>query len=260
VTALQSPGLRVAPRIWIGLAVYVGYVAVVVVVQMLSGVPYTALGDSGENLFRGAGLSLLVGAALLIVVTSGLGWWHPAMNERRPAVHRWPIAAPAIMAIGLGLNLGSTDWGSFDAAFLSASIVLILVGFTEELTTRGLLLVGLRSRLREVWVWLITSALFAVMHFANALAGQDLAATLQQVAFAFGGGTIFYILRRTTGSLLWAMLLHGLWDFSTFSVAHGEPGPFAGVGFFVYTLAVVVALAGVTVVIRGADESTAPRR
>jgi membrane protease YdiL (CAAX protease family) len=135
--------------------------------------------------------------------------------------------------------------------------VLILVGFTEELTTRGLLLTALRSRLSEVWVWFLTSALFALMHLMNALSGQAILPTLQQVGAAFLGGTIFYILRRTTGSLIWAMVLHGLWDFSTFAVAHGAPGPSAGFGSILYLIAGVLALASVAFVVRGTRERPA---
>ncbi|SDG72012.1 CPBP family intramembrane glutamic endopeptidase [Microbacterium pygmaeum] len=245
--------LRVRPRVWIGLAIYVGYVIIVFAVQQFSGVPYTALGESGNNLFRGAGLSLIVAAVLLAITTTLLGWWRPALFDRHRSV-RWPIIAPILMAVALLINLASTDWGSYDGPFFAASLVLILVGFTEELTTRGLLLTGLRSRLGEGWVWFITTALFALMHLVNSLSGQAIGPTLQQVGFAFLGGTILYILRRTTGTLIWAMVLHGLWDFSTFAVAHGTPGPLAGFGSILYLAAGVFALATVAFVIRGSNE------
>ncbi|MFC8680200.1 CPBP family intramembrane glutamic endopeptidase [Microbacterium ureisolvens] len=236
------------------MVIYFGYVAVVFVVQQLTGVPYTDLGDSGANLFLGAGLSLIVGAILLAITTTLLGWWRPALFDRHRSAHSWPIIAPAIMVLALLVNLVSTDWSSYDGAFFAASVVLLLVGFTEELTTRGLLLVSLRSRLSEVWVWFLTSALFGLMHLINALGGQPLAPTMQQVALAFGGGTIFYILRRVTGSLIWAMVLHGFWDFSTFAVGHGTPGPLAATGGIIEIVGVVIALASVAFVIRGADE------
>ena len=245
---------RVKPRVWIGLLIYVGYVAAVFIVQSFSGIPYPALGDSGENLFRGVGLSLIIGAILLAITTTLLGWWHPALFDKAPATRRWPIIAPAVMAIALILNLVAVDWASYDGAFFAASLVLLLVGFTEELTTRGLLLVGLRSRLSEGWVWFITSALFGLMHFVNVLTGQEIGPTAVQVLFAFGGGTIFYILRRVTGTLIWPMLLHGLWDFSTFAVGHGSPGASAGLSGTVYIVAMVVGLVSVAFVIRGADE------
>ncbi|WP_395244111.1 CPBP family intramembrane glutamic endopeptidase [Agromyces sp. MMS24-K17] len=248
--------LRVRPRIWIGLTIWLAYTVLVFVVGKLSGVPYTDLGDDGGTLFLGAGLSLIIGAILLAITTSLLGWWRPALFERKRSV-RWPIFVPVIMGVALVTNLASTDWGSYDLGFFAASIVLILVGFTEELTTRGLLLVGLRSRLGEGWVWFLSSAAFALMHLVNALTGQDLGTTLTQVGFAFLGGTIFYILRRTTGTLIWAMVLHGLWDFSTFAVGHGTPGPLGALGGTIYLVAGIAGLAVVAFVIRGADERIA---
>lgn len=92
------------------------------------------------------------------------------------------------------------------------------------------------------------------MHLTNVLIGQDLAPTLQQVGAAFLGGTIFYILRRTTGTLIWAIVLHGRWDFSTFAVGHGAPGAFAAFGGILELVAGLIGLAVVVFVIRGADE------
>ncbi|MFE6965366.1 CPBP family intramembrane glutamic endopeptidase [Agromyces sp. NPDC057679] len=250
-----APVLRVRPRVWIGLAIWLGYVIVVFIVGKLSGVPYTEMGRDGGTLFLGAGLMLIVGAILLAITASLLGWWRPALFDRKHGA-RWPIFVPAIMAVALVINLASTDWGSYDLGFFAASIVLLLVGFTEEMATRGLLLVGLRSRLHEGWVWFLTSAAFALMHLTNALSGQDIGLTMTQVGMAFLGGTIFYILRRTTGTLIWAMVLHGLWDFSTFAVGHGTPGPLAALASPVFMLAGALGLIVVAFVIRGADERT----
>ncbi|WP_285025421.1 CPBP family intramembrane glutamic endopeptidase [Plantibacter sp. ME-Dv--P-122b] len=251
----MSSALKVRPRVWIGLAIYLGYIAVVFTVQLASGVRYDELGESGSNLFFGAGLSLIIAAVLLAITTTLLGWWRPAVFDRHRSV-RWPIIAPILMVVALVFNLISTDWAAFDGAFLAAALVIILVGFTEEITTRGLLLTGLRSRLGEGWVWFVTSVLFAAMHLLNAT-GQALGATLQQVVFAFVAGTVFYILRRVTGTLVWAMVLHGLWDFSTFALSHGTPGPLVGIGAAVNLIAGVFGLIAVAFVIRGADERLA---
>ncbi|GAA1798199.1 CPBP family intramembrane glutamic endopeptidase [Leucobacter iarius] len=251
----RTEQLRVRPKVWIGLAIWVGYVIVVFVVGKLSGVPYTELGRDGGTLFLGAGLMLIVGAILLAITASLLGWWRPALFERERSA-RWPIFVPAIMVVALLINLVSVDWGSYDLGFFAASIVLMLVGFTEEMATRGLLIVGLRSRLPEGWVWFLSSAAFGLMHLTNAFGGQSIGLTLNQVGMAFLGGTVFYILRRTTGTLIWAMILHGLWDFSTFAVGHGTPGPLLGLSGIVNYIAGFAALAVVAFVIRGSRERT----
>ena len=248
---------RVRPRVWIGLAIWVAYVLLVYVVQLLAGVPYPDLGENGGTLFLGAGLSLIIGTIFLAVTASLLGWWRPALFDRQHSHHRWPIFVPAVMVVALVINLLSTDWASYDGGFFAASIVLLLVGFTEEMTTRGLLLVGLRSRLSEPWVWFITSAAFGLMHLINALSGQSLGLTIQQVGLAFLGGTVFYILRRTTGTLIWAMVLHGFWDFSTFAVGHGTPGPLAALAGAINLIAGILGLIVVAFTFRGVSERTA---
>jgi membrane protease YdiL (CAAX protease family) len=254
----MSEKLKVRPRVWIGFAIYIGYLVVVYTVQAFSGVRYDELAESGSNLFFGAGLSLVVAAVLLVITTSLLGWWRPALFDRHRSV-RWPIIAPILMAVALVFNLISTDWASYDAGFLAAALVIILVGFTEEITTRGLLLTGLRSRLNEVWVWFLSTFFFAAMHLLNATSGQALGATLQQVVFTFLAGTVFYILRRVTGTLIWPMVLHGFWDFSTFSLTHGTPGALASVGSLFNLIGGIFALIAVAFVIRGAQErSDAP--
>ena len=257
MTGTSSPShYRVTPRPWIGVAVWAVYVVLVFVIGLLSGVPYTDFGKNAGSLFLGAGVFLIVGTIYFIVVTGFLGWWRPALFDRQRSKARWPIIAPILMAVALLINLASTDWGSYDGAFFAASIVLLLVGFTEEMATRGVLIVALRAKLGEGWVWFISSTLFGLMHLTNALTGQELLPTLSQVGAAFLGGTVFYILRRTTGTLIWAMVLHGLWDFSTFAVGHGHPGPFFAFGGIINYIAGALALISVAFVIRGSNERT----
>ena len=251
---MTDGSLRVAPRVWIGLAIWLGYAVLVFAIQKSTGIPYDTWGDSAGNLFLGAGLSLIVATVLLAITTSLLGWWRPAMRERQRSRHTWPIFVPVLVAIAAVVNLAGTDWSAYSGAFLGASLVLLLVGFTEELVHRGLLLTALRSRLSEVWVWFLSSALFAVMHFVNVLLGAPLAGTVSQVGAAFLAGTAFYILRRVTGSLVWAMVLHGVWDFSVFATGVGTPSDVVYIANVFYLLTGIVGLAVVAFVIRGADE------
>lgn len=128
----------------------------------------------------------------------------------------------------------------------------VLVGFSEEMMSRGLVLTAFRSRLGEGWAWFLSGALFGLMHIANAFMGAPLANSLLQAGLAFASGTAFYIVRRVTGSLVWAMLLHGLWDISVFSVGHAPIAP--ALGAVAGPLVGVLSLAVVYWVIKGADE------
>jgi len=245
--------MRITPRIRIGIAIYIGYVFVIFVVSKLSGVAYTEIGKSAEFTWRGAVLDLAVGAVLLAITTWLLGWWKPALFERKRSRHKWPIFVPALMLVVAVVNLSSTDWSKFDASFILSLLALgVAVGFCEELLSRGLLLTAFRSRLSEVWVWLLTSALFGGMHIINAALGAPLGPTLGQVVIAAMSGTCFYIVRRVTGSLIWAMALHGIWDVSVFAVGFA---PLDGAWASILAPVIgVLAVAVVAWVIKGTDE------
>lgn len=234
--------MRTAPKAWIGIAVWAAYVVVVFVLGKVSGVPYTDMGDSTQTLVRGPLMFLAGGAVFAILATTVLGWWGPALREERRSRRTWPVVPPALMALSILLTLSiGTDWGELDAAYIAGVVALgVLVGFNEEIVTRGLLLTGLRARVREPLAWFLSSALFGLMHAVNAANGQPLSSTLSQIAFAFLGGTTFYIVRRVTGSLVWAMVLHGAWDAAAFTSGQA-PGP-VGVGSSVGLLAQVLAL------------------
>jgi hypothetical protein len=60
------------------------------------------------------------------------------------------------------------------------------------------------------------------------LLGDPVVGTLQQIVLAGAQGSAFYALRRVSGSLIWAMALHGLRDFSVFMLGtSGRANPFA---------------------------------
>ncbi|MEZ3161838.1 CPBP family intramembrane glutamic endopeptidase [Microbacterium sp. BWT-B31] len=226
-------------------------------IQVLSGIPYPQFGASAFNLFWGGGLSLIVGTIALVITTTLLGWWRPAIFERQRSRHRWPIIAPLLFGLLALANLILTDWASYSLAFFGASLVLLLVGFTEELTDRGLLVVALRSRLSEVWVWFLSSLLFGASHLITLLLGQDVLPTIVQVFDAFLAGSVLYIARRVTGSLVLSMVIHGLWDFSAFALQHGVESEYAPIVLGTHTAVMLLSLAVVPFVIRGANERIA---
>ncbi|MCP1415240.1 CPBP family intramembrane glutamic endopeptidase [Paenarthrobacter sp. A20] len=249
--------MRIAPKVWIGLAIWIGYVVVVTAIQLLSGIPYPELSASASNVWRAIVVSLSIGSILLAATAWWLGWWKPALRDRHRAPHKWPIIAPLVLLLAALVNFAGTDWSKFDAGFLLALLTFgVLVGFAEEFSTRGLVLVALRSKLGEGWVWFLSSLMFGLMHAVNFFAGQALSPTLTQVVLTFALGTGFYILRRTTGTLLWAMALHAIWDISTFTVAYA-PTELAGLAGPIQYLSAILAVAFVYWAIKGANERTA---
>ena len=249
--------MKVAPKVRIALLVWAGYLAIILVVTLLGGVPYTELASSTGNLLLAGVLPLAVGTAYLVIVASVLGWWQPALREKERSHHKWPIIAPLFMALAVVLAASSTNWLGLELDFLLAALALgIIVGFNEEFLTRGLVIVGLRGRLREVWVMLISAGLFGLMHGLNFFLGQEISSTLLQMASTFAGGCAFYIVRRVTGSLIWAMILHGSFDFASIlsrtSTGLQDLRDLAG---FADTLCSLLALIFVAFVIKGAHSA-----
>lgn len=201
----------------ISVGVFVAYMVIVGGLWRLTGTRYDALVDTRAHVVRGIILPIGVGALFLAGVTSWLGWWDLALFEPARSSATWALAIPALVAVVALLTIGTIDFRSPAASRLPLILVgTLLVGFAEELASRGVLLVGLREGGANEWVvWLVTSALFALLHGMNALFGQSVQLTMTQILMAFAAGTAFYISLMTTGTLLVPMLLHALWDFGT---------------------------------------------
>lgn len=218
--------MRIQPRLAIGLAIYLLYSAWVIAVWMYRGIDFRAIGTEA-GLLVGVVQPLAVAAFALALWNSGAGWWRATLFD--PERARRPVLFAIVAALMLGFivaTLGSVNFAAFAPSHLVVlAVATLLVGFCEEMVTRGVLLVSLRARVRsEARVWLLTSALFGLMHASNALFGVG-AAALLQVVLAFCAGSGLYLLRRFSGTLLLPMLVHALWDFSTLASAQGNAAP-----------------------------------
>lgn len=151
------------------------------------------------------------------------------------------------------LNLLSADLAVLSVAYLvTLGVGTLLVGFSEELLTRGLLLVGFRGSASESLSWFWTSFLFGMIHALNLFFGQSLTDTMQQVVAAFLLGSALYVTRMATGALVAAMLVHALWDFASlsFSGSGAEATMLNVVGGALNYLTIVLALVSVVMILR----------
>jgi hypothetical protein len=251
--------MRVKPTALTAIVAILGYMVVVYTVWVLTDLQYDEIGDTLENVRKGIVLSMAAGAVYLAVVTTALGWWKPAIHEPRKVGGGWMWAIPALLFVGALLNLAATKWGEIDGVATYAlwlGIGTILVGFNEELLTRGIAIVGGRGSMHEKWVWVFSGAIFGLLHAPNALFGQSVPATLQQIVFAFAVGLTYYVTRRVAGTLLVTMGLHAIWDFSIFiqdhSVANLEDKTPAA-GAFVLYLTVILGIVALVKILKTGD-------
>jgi membrane protease YdiL (CAAX protease family) len=252
--------MRVRPSLGVAILVILGYLAVVFGMWATTGLKYDDVGDTVENVRKGITLSIGVGAVYLVIVTSLLGWWKPAMREPRKVGGGWMWLIPVLLLLGAIANLAGTKWGRIDEVgsyVLWLGIGTLFVGFSEELLTRGLAIVGARGNLHERWVWVVSGLVFCLMHAPNALFGQSVTSTLQQMVFAFLVGMTYYVTRRIAGALIVTMALHAIWDFSIFIQAHSVDGmkdkPAALGGFVMYLVIILGAFAVHRILRSGGD-------
>ncbi|MDC7122666.1 CPBP family intramembrane metalloprotease [Cellulomonas fimi] len=206
--------------------VFVVYVAIVIGLMRASGVGYEHFFDSADSTLRSAVLPLAAGAVWLTVFVVWARWDHVWRDARRLPTGWLLWSLPVVMTVTAVLHLLGVDWGAFDPGHVLAVLLAsVLVGFAEETLFRGVVLRALRQgRRSEAAAALWTTLWFGAFHLTNLLLDEP--GAVIQVVFAALSGLGFYLVRRGTGTIVAAMALHGLWDFSTFlSSTHAVHGP-----------------------------------
>ena len=235
MTAMQTPdgdvhrrtpigqdldGVRTQPGVRIAVFVFIGYVAAIVITNLISArdFDFSQVTASAENTRNGIVIPVGVAAAYLTIMASVLGWWRPALFEPRRRVHlpRWLWIIPILAIVGFAADIARSEHrGDFTTEHWWYLIIgFALVGYSEELMTRGLLLTGMRAEWLERRVLIVTTLLFALMHGLNLAFGQDLSTTIKQMVGVIPMALLFYVVRRETGTLIFSRVVHGMLDFS----------------------------------------------
>ena len=177
---------------------------------------------------NGIVIALVVAPALLFCVVAYLKWWKPvglqAPSPTRSLLLLW---LPALFILGfLVLSVTRGLPGGNVIAFVL--INTLLVGISEELMFRGLLWHGASSRY-SFWASVaITAVVFGGIHALNGVMTGDFVGSLVQALQAMLFGTWILALRLRQNSIIPAMIIHGLWDFSVFLL--GASGAAGAVG------------------------------
>ncbi len=177
-------------------------------------VSFAALGARGTPWIRQFVIPLLVVLAFQLVMIRTARWKRSVWHEPARTTRRWLIVFPTLMLLlAAGSRLVSA-MPEVDGNYLvGMTATVALVGITEELTFRGILLVGGRRTFPHEWqVVVFTGALFGLFHLPNVMLGAAIGATLVQVVQTAVVGTAFYALRRVSGLLVPCMVLHAVYD------------------------------------------------
>jgi membrane protease YdiL (CAAX protease family) len=206
-------------RLTISLAAFVGWLLITV----LGGQMHTGEAPLLQAVTRGLGWPFLVAALFLLALVVWQQWRDVGLNQMPSGRSLWLTWLPMLyiiaglaFAVVFGLPpVGVLAWILFNT---------FLVGLSEELMFRGVLLQAFR-RTVSIWpaVWLTTLA-FGAIHILNVFMTGELRTALIQSAAAALSGLLFIALRLRTGSLWPCIVVHGLWDFATFTVAAARSG------------------------------------
>ena len=186
--------------------------------------------DSVNVLLIGQSIAL----AVVVLTISLARWWPVVLHERlrvRPWV--WVVAvAPVVTAVAL------TDYGRLATAGVTLGLTLLLgtllIGVSEELMYRGVVLTFLRDRYREVIAAVGTTLIFGLSHITAGPLG-----VLASAVF----GYLLYYMRRVSGGILVPIVVHTVYDFSIFSaLTTADPAESGNASFALFLLALVLLL------------------
>ncbi len=211
-------------RLGISLIAFVLWVAITIVGgNMTTG----GKGTLVDAVSRNVGWTFVVASAFILAVVLWQGWRDVGLN-RWATTRGWVLSWLPMLYIVGGLAL-ATFLGMPPISVLCLILLnCMLVGFSEELMFRGVLLQAFRQA-TSIWTAvLLTSVAFGAVHSLNVFVTGDLKAALIQSTAAFLSGLMFVALRLRTGSLWIPILVHGLWDFATFTLGSASAGISAG--------------------------------
>lgn len=200
----------------IGILTCLVYLLLLFVMTKISGVKYTKIISSTKNIKNGLFIPVAIGS-LVLLVFSVANRWVPAVFTYSPILYQpllWLI--PLLITATAIIRLFHARWQDYTTKGLILLVCSsLLVGFSEELLVRGILVHSLlQAGYSLVIVGLLSSIIFGTMHAINYFNGQDAKTTLVQMFATSIYGISFFIVLIITGSLWAAILLHAFHDFS----------------------------------------------
>ncbi len=148
-------------------------------------------------------------------------WFYPefegCVNTRNNLV-KWLLIGVAVLLIILVPDciIMLATKGNYAAPTLKSLQTSLVAGITEEIIFRAVpASYGMRQtkEAKKIPIVLVTtSAIFALIHATNILAGASVEATLVQVVTTFGAGAVLCALYLRSGSIIPSMVVHFLYD------------------------------------------------
>lgn len=223
---ISTPSTDEGTRKRLSIAVFIGLVIVylailqgVALALKPDGLTYGELPD-GNALWRLVTLPVGLSVLFVVAVVSYLRWWKPVVHDDKP-VNGWVKIVPIMLVISIIGTISYANIADQPAGLVLALLLsTALVGVGEELMFRGVGVVAFRDAgFTEGKVALWTSVIFGAVHMTNIFTEGPPA--FLQAAVVSVTGYFFYLSRRSFGTILVPVIIHGLYDFSIFTHAIG---------------------------------------
>ena len=192
------------------------YVTILTLIMKRSGVKYTDILDNERTFLRGLLIPVAISTTLLTVYAWLAGWLPRVFVDEQPIDDMWLLIIPAGLLATIVWRLFHGNWNKYGRRGLIYLIIgTLLVGFSEELLMRGIFVQALQDDgYAAIIVALMSSIVFGVIHGTNALNGQAIKLTIQQIILTAIYGVMMYMILRVTGTLWAPILFHFLYDLS----------------------------------------------
>lgn len=203
------------PSLRLGLRITAIYFAIIALATIYNFTLIDPPGTTGAMLWRLLPVQIVLVAMLIIVVTRYSCWAAVGFGRLRWRGALWLLPS-FVLIIGMFQSVAA-DIRQAPFELWIVLLVPFLIGFSEELMFRGLLLRSAMTRLPLAQAMLLSAVGFALLHVINGIGLQAIWPTVQQTALAFCVGFFLAPVALKLGNLWPVILWHGLWDLLIFS-------------------------------------------
>ena len=166
-------------------------------------------------------VELILSLFSIFIIKKYSSWekmWFEKLNKKG-LLWFLPIIIIALIA------LGNLSFDLFNSQISSSQIILLLViacttflvGFSEELMFRWILMRSFTNKNKIFTGVLVSSIMFSLLHIVNILWGSALSAVYNQLIFTFIFGLALWFISLKLKNIWPLIIFHALWDFMIFS-------------------------------------------
>lgn len=179
---------------------------------------YIALVNVGDALGEAYGLGSVITALLVLALASVLVKKHarkelgliiPSLSNLQKWVYFLPLALMVLVQWVAGLEPGIGAAGVGEAALL-----MLGVGFVEEVLFRGMLFQAIEKTSTTRRAVIISGVTFGLGHIVNLLRGYSASELAGQIVLAIAIGIVLSLLMARTRSVVAGAVFHILFNFS----------------------------------------------